>query len=233
MSPPDSGRQRVGARGGRTASQQRWLQRQLADPYVAEARRRGFRARSVFKLEEIDRRFGLLRRGATVLDLGAAPGSWTQYATRKGCRVVACDLLPMRPVPGAEFVQGDFTDPEVRARLLTLLGGPAELVLSDVAPNTTGMRDVDRLRSEAAVEAVLDLAFQVLRPGGACLVKLLKGAEAAILPLVRPRFASWRLIRPKATRAESSEIYLLATGFRPEPESRAQIVSTLPQIDSA
>ncbi len=209
-----SGRRRVLARGGRTASQVRWLQRQLDDPYVAEAKKRGFRARSVFKLEEIDKKHGLLRKGMAVLDLGAAPGSWTQYAVAKGCRVVACDLLEMQPVPGAVFVRGDFTDPAVLERLAALLAGPADVVLSDVAPNTTGLRNVDRLKAEAAVEAVLDLAGRLLRPGGACLVKLLKGAEAVILPLVRQDFAAHRLIRPKATRAESSELYLLATGFR-------------------
>lgn len=204
---------RVRAKGGRTAAQVRWLQRQLDDPFVAEAKKRGFRARSVFKLEEIDRKHGLLRRGMAVLDLGAAPGSWTQYAVQKGCRVVACDLLPMQPVAGAAIVQGDFTDPAVQDRLLALLAGPADVVLSDVAPNTTGLRNVDRLKAEAAAEAVLELAGRVLRPGGTCLVKLIKGAEAALLPRVRACLASWRLLRPEATRAQSSEIYLLATGF--------------------
>jgi len=217
MTAPRRTGERVRARGGRTAAQVRWLQRQLDDPFVAEAKSRGFRARSVFKLEEIDKKHGLLRRGMAVLDLGAAPGSWTQYAVQKGCRVVACDLLEMAPVPGAAFVRGDFTDPAVQERLRELLGGPADVVLSDVAPNTTGLRNVDRLKVEAVVEAVLDLLGRVLRPGGACLVKLLKGAEGAILPLVRQRFAAHRLIRPKATRAESSELYLLATGFRPAP----------------
>ena len=219
MSGSRPGRARVRAKGGRTAAQLRWLQRQLEDPFVAEAKKRGFRARSVFKLAEIDEKHGLLRRGMAVLDLGAAPGSWTQYAVQKGCRVVACDLLEMAPVPGAEFVRGDFTEPVVQERLRELLGGPADVVLSDVAPNTTGLRNVDRLKVEAAVEAVLDLVARVLRPGGACLVKLLKGAEGAILPLVRQRFAGYRFLRPKATRAESSELYLLATGFRPEPPS--------------
>jgi 23S rRNA (uridine2552-2'-O)-methyltransferase len=217
MRAPRGGGERPRPRAGRTARQTRWLARQLADPYVAEARRRGFRARSVFKLEEIDRRHGLLRRGLRVLDLGAAPGSWTQYALQKGCRVVACDLLEMQPLPGADLVRGDFTDPGIEARLLELLGGPADLLLSDVAPNATGVREVDRLRSEAVAEAVLDLAGRALAPGGACLLKLLKGAEARILPGVRARFAGHRLLRPRATRAESSEIYLLATGFRAGP----------------
>jgi 23S rRNA (uridine2552-2'-O)-methyltransferase len=217
MRAPRGGGERPRPRAGRTAGQTRWLARQLADPYVAEARRRGFRARSVFKLEEIDRRHGLLRRGLRVLDLGAAPGSWTQYALQKGCRVVACDLLEMQPLPGADLVRGDFTDPGIEARLLELLGGPADLLLSDVAPNATGVREVDRLRSEAVAEAVLDLAGRALAPGGACLLKLLKGAEARILPGVRARFAGHRLLRPRATRAESSEIYLLATGFRAGP----------------
>lgn len=213
---------RVRSRGGRTAAQIRWLQRQLDDPFVALAKKRGFRARSVFKLQEIDQKHGLLRRGMAVLDLGAAPGSWTQYAVQKGCRVVACDLLAMQPVSGAEIVQGDFTDPAVQDRLLRLLGGPADLVLSDVAPNTTGLRNVDRLKAEAAAEAVLELAGRALRPDGACLVKLIKGAEAALLPRVRACFRSWRLVRPGATRAESSEIYLLATGFLGTDEEQAR-----------
>lgn len=214
---------RLRAKAGRTAAQIRWLERQLADRFVAEAKKRGFRARSVFKLEEIDRRFGLLRKGQTVLDLGAAPGSWTQYAVRKGCRVVACDILEMAPVPGAEFVQGDFTDPAVQEQLRARLGGPADVVLSDAAPNTTGLRAVDRLKSEALAEAVVELLEAVLRPGGACLLKLLKGAEAAVLARARPLFAGYRLIRPAATRAESSEIYLLLTGFGgPSPKPAAE-----------
>ncbi|MDW8123605.1 MAG: RlmE family RNA methyltransferase [Geminicoccaceae bacterium] len=218
---------RLRSRGGRTASQIRWLERQLADRFVAEAKKRGYRARSVFKLQEIDEKYGVLRKGLAVVDLGAAPGSWTQYAVQKGCRVVACDLLEMQPVPGARFMRGDFTDPDVQARLLELLEGPADVVLSDAAPSTTGLRNVDRLKSEALAEAVLDFAERALRPGGTCLLKLVKGAEAALRARVRERFSGWRLIRPAATRAESSEIFLLATGFRggeeppADPEARA------------
>lgn len=193
----------------------RWLERQLNDPLVHEARRRGYRARSVFKLEELDRRYKLVSRGMRVLDLGAAPGSWTQYVVELGARVVAVDLLPIAPVAGALVLQGDFMDPAIQAALRAGLDGPADLVLSDVAPNTTGQRAVDRLRAEAAGEGVIVLAADLLRPGGACLVKLLKGAEGALVPRVQEHFAGYRLLKPKASRSESSEMFLLATGRRP------------------
>lgn len=205
---------RVRTAKGRDIGSTRWLERQLNDPLVHEARRRGYRARSVFKLEEVDRRHHLLAPGRRVADLGAAPGSWTQYATERGAHVVAIDILPMAPVSGATFVQGDFLDAQVQELIRAALGGPADLVLSDIAPNATGQRAVDRLRAEAVAEAVLAFAGEVLRPGGACLVKLLKGAEAPLVALVRETFAGYRLLKPRATRSESSEIYLLATGRR-------------------
>lgn len=208
-------KQRVRSAKRRDPSSTLWLQRQLNDPYVHEARRQGYRARSVFKLKELDERFGLLRRGQRVVDLGAAPGSWTQYAAQKGARVVAVDLLPIAPVPGAVILQGDFLDPAVQAEIAAGLEGPADLVLSDIAADATGRRLVDRLRAETVGEAVLAFAAEVLRPGGVCLLKLLKGAEAALTPLVQRDFTGWRLLRPKATRSESSEVYLLATGRRP------------------
>jgi 23S rRNA (uridine2552-2'-O)-methyltransferase len=206
---------------GRSASSQAWLKRQLNDPYVHQARAEGYRARSVYKLKEVDERFGLLRRGDRVLDLGAAPGSWSQYAARKGCRVVAVDLLEMDPLPGVEVLRGDFLEPEVQARLLAALGGPADLVLSDMAAPATGQRNVDRLRAEALGEAVLEFAARAARPGGACLIKLVRGAEAVLTPLALRGFASSRLLRPKATRSESSETYLLARDRRPSPPAEA------------
>ena len=207
----------------RRASSTRWLQRQLNDPFVQEARRAGYRARSVFKLEEIDQRFALIRKGAAVVDLGAAPGSWSQYAAGKGARVVALDILPMDAIQGVAIVEGDFLDAAVQARLQEMLGGKVETVLSDIAPDATGRRLVDRLRAEAVGEAVVGFAEAVLTPDGQLLIKLVKGAETAVMDMARPHFAKLRLLRPKATRSDSSETYLLASGFRwaEEPATEA------------
>jgi 23S rRNA (uridine2552-2'-O)-methyltransferase len=210
---------RVRTARGRSVASTRWLERQLNDPYVHEARRQGFRARSVFKLKEIDERHRLLRPGARVVDLGAAPGSWSQYAAGRGCRVIALDLLPIEPLAGVETILGDFMDAAVQSRLRDRLGGPADLVLSDMAADATGQRSVDRLRAEALCEAALDFARLVLRPGGNGLLKLLKGAEAPLIREAMRHFAGYRLIKPRATRKESSEIYLLATGRRSADEA--------------
>jgi 23S rRNA (uridine2552-2'-O)-methyltransferase len=199
----------------RRASSTRWLQRQLNDPFVQEARRAGYRARSVYKLEEIDQRFALIGKGAVVVDLGAAPGSWSQYAAGKGARVVALDILPMDPIAGVEFLEGDFLDPAVQTTLQERVGGKVATVLSDIAPDATGRRLVDRLRAEAVGEAVVAFAEAVLAPGGQLLIKLVEGAETAVMEMARPHFAKLRLLRPKATRSASSETYLLASGFRP------------------
>jgi 23S rRNA (uridine2552-2'-O)-methyltransferase len=212
-------RTRVRSAKGRSLASTRWLARQLNDPFVHRARREGFRARSVYKLEEIDRQQRLLRPGGRVVDLGAAPGSWSQYAARHGGRVVAVDIVPMRPIAGVDVVEGDFLDPAVQARIVERLGGPADLVLSDMAAAATGTRAVDRLRAEAIGEAVLDFAARVLAPGGACLVKLVRGAEAALQARARPAFRQVRLLRPAATRAESSEIFLLARERRAAADS--------------
>lgn len=202
----------------RRDSSTRWLQRQLNDPFVQAAKREGYRARSVFKLKEIDERFALLRKGIAVVDLGAAPGSWSQYAAGKGARIVALDLLPMAPIAGVDIIQGDFLDSSIQETLQARLGGKVELVMSDIAPDATGRRLVDRLRAEAVGEAVVDFATAVLSPGGQLLIKLVKGAETGVLDRARPRFSRVRLVRPKATRSESSETYLLASGFRPDAE---------------
>jgi 23S rRNA (uridine2552-2'-O)-methyltransferase len=199
---------------GRSTSSQQWLRRQLNDPYVHLAKQQGWRARSVFKLQELDERFGLLRRGTKVIELGAAPGSWTQYAVRQGCRVVAVDLLAIEPIAGAELIQGDFLEPDIQASLRERLGGPADLVLSDLAASTTGRRAVDRLRAEGLGESVLEFAGEALAPGGSCLLKLIKGGEAALMPRAQALFATSRIVRPKATRAGSSEVYLLARDLR-------------------
>ncbi len=199
----------------RKSSSTRWLQRQLNDPYVQEARRAGYRARSVFKLEEIDARFDVVRKGRPLVDLGAAPGSWSQYAAKKGARVVALDLLPMEPIEGVEILEGDFLEPATQDALLARLGGKVATVLSDIAPDATGRRLVDRLRAEAVGEAVVGFACIVLEEDGQLLIKLVKGAETAVMDIARPHFARLRLLRPKATRSDSSETYLLASGFRP------------------
>lgn len=199
---------------GRTGSSQRWLTRQINDPLVQRARQEGWRARSVFKLQELDQRFDLLKRGARVLDLGAAPGSWSQYAARRGCRVVAVDLQPVEPIAGVELVTGDFLDPAVQADLRQRLDGHADLVLSDMAAPATGQRTVDRLRAEALGEAVLEFAAGAMAPGGALALKLVKGSEAVLARRAQELFATARVVRPKATRAESSEVFLVARGFK-------------------
>ncbi len=201
---------------GRSAASQRWLARQLNDPYVAAARQQGWRSRAAFKLLELDDRFHLIRRGALVVDLGAAPGGWTQVAVRRGAgRVVGIDLLPVDPVERAVFLQGDFTEPEVRERLIAELGGRADLVLSDMAPNTTGHAATDHLRIMALAEAALDFAVEVLAEGGAFVAKVFQGgAEKAMLDRLRRHFTSVRHAKPPASRKESSELYVVATGFR-------------------
>jgi 23S rRNA (uridine2552-2'-O)-methyltransferase len=201
---------------GRTGASQRWLARQLNDPYVQAAKQQGWRSRAAFKLAELDDRFHLIRRGARVVDLGAAPGGWTQVAVRGGsARVVAVDLLPMDPVPGSEVLLGDFTEPAIQAQLIEMLGGKADLVLSDMAPNTTGHTATDHLRIMALAEAALEFAVEVLAEGGAFVAKVFQGgAERQMLDRLKRRFASVRHAKPPASRKESSELYVVATGFR-------------------
>ena len=207
---------RLATARGRSGSSQRWLTRQLNDPYVAEAKAKGFRSRSAFKLLELDARFHLLGRGKRVIDLGAAPGGWSQVALERGAAaVVGVDLLPIDPLPGAAFVQGDFADPEMPARLAALLGGNADVVLSDMAPNTTGHSATDHVRILALAELALAFAGEVLAPGGAFVCKLFQGgAERGLLTAMQLRFAKVRHAKPPASRKESSELYVVATGFR-------------------
>lgn len=199
----------------RTASSARWRERQDKDPFVERAAREGWRSRAVFKLEEIQRREKLLRPGAVVVDLGASPGGWSQFAApivgRRG-RVIAQDLLPMDPIAHVQFVPGDFTAPETAARLRELVGGRgADLVMSDMAPNISGNRAVDQPRSLGLAEEALLLAGEVLAPGGDFLVKLFQGEGfEAFVADARARFAKVRLIKPRASRPESREIYLAA-----------------------
>jgi 23S rRNA (uridine2552-2'-O)-methyltransferase len=200
----------------RTASSQAWLERQINDPFAAEARAHGYRSRAAFKLAEIDDRFHLIGRGARVIDLGCAPGGWLQVALeRRAGAVAGVDLLPVDALSPAEILQADFTDPSVGPRLEALIGGPADLVLSDMAPNTTGLRQTDHLRIVALIEAAADFAFGCLRPGGAFVSKAFQGGETGqVLELLKHRFRSVRNVKPKASRSESSELYIVATGFK-------------------
>ena len=201
---------------GRSGGSQRWLARQLNDPYVAAAKQQGFRSRAAFKLAELDERFRLIRRGALVVDLGAAPGGWAQIAVQRGAgRVVGVDLLVVDPVPGAVMLQGDFTEPEVQERLVAELGGKADLVVSDMAPNTTGHAATDHLRIIALAEAALEFAVEVLAEDGGFVAKVFQGgAEKTMLERLKRRFAAVRHAKPPASRKESSELYVVATGFR-------------------
>jgi 23S rRNA (uridine2552-2'-O)-methyltransferase len=200
--------------GRRSASSSRWRQRQDKDPYVDRAAREGWRSRAVFKLAEIDEREHLFRRGMSCVDLGAAPGGWSQYAIRQIGRtgkVWAVDLLPMDPVKGVEVIQGDFTGPDVLEELRVALPEGVDLVMSDMAPNLSGTREIDVPRHLLLAEAALAFAEEALKPGGDFVLKLFQGAGSdEFVARVRPRFTKVRLMKPKASRAESSEIYLLA-----------------------
>jgi 23S rRNA (uridine2552-2'-O)-methyltransferase len=204
---------------GRSPASQRWLTRQLNDPYVVAARQQGWRSRAAFKLVELDDRFRLIRRGARVVDLGAAPGGWSQVLAQRGAgRLVCVDLLPMDPMPGAVVLQGDFADPEVQARVVAELGGKADLVLADVSPNTTGHAATDHLRIIALAEAALGFALDVLAEGGGFVAKVFQGgAEKSMLDILKRRFTSVRHAKPPASRKESRELYVVATGFRVSP----------------
>lgn len=203
----------------RTAASQRWLSRQLNDPYVAAARQQGWRSRAAFKLLELDDRFRLIRPGSRVLDLGAAPGGWSQVAARRGAAsVLAVDLLPVDPIHGASIIQGDFTDPDMPARLTAALGGKADLVLSDMAPNATGHAATDHIRIVALAEMALDFAIQILSPGGAFVAKVFQGgSERGVLDTLRRHFSTVRHAKPPASRKESSELYVVAQGFKGRP----------------
>jgi len=209
---------RVKTAGKRSLSSKLWLERQLNDPYVARAKREGYRSRAAFKLTEIDDKARVLRKGARVVDLGAAPGGWSQVAaTRVGekGKVVGIDILPMEPVPGVDFAVMDFLDESAPERLKAMLGGEADVVLSDMAANATGHARTDHLKIMALVELAADFAREVLAPGGAFLAKVLQGGtEASLLAGLKRDFASVKHIKPPASRADSAELYLLATGFR-------------------
>ena len=201
---------------GRTTASQKWLQRQLNDPYVRAAKEQGWRSRAAFKLIELDDRFHLIGKGAKVVDLGAAPGGWAQVAVRRGAaKVVGVDLLPMDAVSGATILVGDFMDDSMPGQLAELLGGKADLVLSDMAPNTTGHNATDHLRIMALADLALHFAVEMLAEGGSFVAKVFQGgSERAMLERMKRSFVSVRHAKPPASRKESSELYVVATGFR-------------------
>jgi 23S rRNA (uridine2552-2'-O)-methyltransferase len=206
----------------RSVSSRAWLERQLSDPYVVRAKRDGYRSRAAYKLVEIDDKFHLLKAGARVVDLGAAPGGWSEIAARRAGasgRVIALDILEMKPVAGVEFLQLDFLDAIAPERLKEMLGdknqGKADVVLSDMAANATGHRQTDHLRIMALAEAAAFFAREVLAPGGSFLCKVLQGGtEASLLAELKRDFATVKHVKPPASRTDSAELYLLAKGFR-------------------
>ena len=215
------GRQKVRKGGNKTPSQRAWLERQLTDPYVARAKRDGYRSRAAYKLIEMDDKYHLLKPGGRVVDLGAAPGGWAQVAAArvgrdKGRgRVVGIDLLPIDPLPGVDLLTLDFMAPEAPDRLRELLSGEADLVMSDMAANATGHRKTDHLRIMGLAEAAAEFAREVLAPGGAFLAKVLQGGtEGTLLADLKRDFAVVRHVKPAASRPDSAELYVLATGFR-------------------
>jgi 23S rRNA (uridine2552-2'-O)-methyltransferase len=209
---------RVKTAKGRKPSSKQWLERQLNDPYVRAAKAKGYRSRAAFKLLEIDSKFHLLKKGGCVLDLGAAPGGWSQVAANKigpTGKIVAADILEMEPQSGVTVLQADITDPEAAAKLKDALGGPVDVVLSDMAAPTTGHRATDHLRTVALLEAALEMAEDVLKPGGAFVGKVFQGgATGELLARIKQHFREVKHVKPPASRAESVELYLVATGFR-------------------
>ncbi len=205
----------------RTLSSKLWLERQLNDPYVARAKREGYRSRAAYKLIEIDERYHFLKQGQKIVDLGAAPGGWSQVAVRKAGteqgrgRVIGIDLLAIAPLPGAEFKVLDFLSPEAPELLKDWLEGPADVVLSDMAANATGHKKTDQLRIAGLVELAADFACEILTDGGSFLAKVFQGGTGhELLARLKCEFAEVRHVKPRASRAGSAELYVLAAGFR-------------------
>lgn len=223
MAKDPTGRLHVTVKSGgkRKLSSKLWLERQLNDPYVAQARREGLRSRAAYKLQEIDDKHRFLKPGLTVVDLGAAPGGWSQIAAKrvgavegKG-RVIAIDLLEMPEIPGVAFAQMDFLDADAPERLRAMIGGGADVVMSDMAANTTGHRKTDQLRIVGLVESAAAFACEILNPGGVFLAKVFQsGADADLLAQLKRDFATVKHVKPAASRQDSSERYVLAIGFR-------------------
>jgi 23S rRNA (uridine2552-2'-O)-methyltransferase len=216
-------KQRVKTAHKRSLSSQKWLERQLNDPYVARAKREGYRSRAAFKLLEIDEKYHILKPGQRIVDLGAAPGGWSQIAARKvgpKGKVVGIDLLPIDPMPGVEFIELDFLDESAPGRLIDLLGGPADVVMSDMAANTTGHKKTDHLRIMGLAEAAIYFAREILAPGGVFIAKVFQGGtESQLLADLKRDFAVVRHVKPAASRTDSAELYVMATGFRGAAQS--------------
>ncbi|WP_119421466.1 RlmE family RNA methyltransferase [Desertibaculum subflavum] len=211
-------KERLRTARGRPLASQRWLTRQINDPYVHEARKQGYRSRAAFKLIQLDQRFHLLKPGLRVLDLGAAPGGWAQVAAHRvgsSGAVVAVDILAMAPIPNVAILELDFLAADAERMVLAALGGPVDLVLSDMAPPATGHKQTDHLRIMALCEAAADFATRVLAPGGGFVCKVWQGGtESSLLGGLKRRFAQVRHAKPEASRKESAETYLVATGFK-------------------
>jgi len=218
---PERGKVRVKSKNRRSHSSHQWLSRQLNDPYVRKAHAEGWRSRAAFKLIEIDDKHKILKRGARVVDLGAAPGGWSQVAAeRVGAekgqgKIVAIDLLDIESIPGVEFAQMDFNDDDAPEKLRHMLGGQADVVLSDMAANATGHRQTDHIKIVALVELAAEFAREVLAPGGSFVAKVLQGGtEGELLAILKRDFKVVKHIKPPASRKDSAELYVLATGFR-------------------
>jgi 23S rRNA (uridine2552-2'-O)-methyltransferase len=219
-----AGRVRVRTAKGRKPSSNRWLERQLNDPYVHEAKAKGFRSRAAFKLLELDDRFHFLKPGTRVLDLGAAPGGWSQVAAKKvgpSGLVIAADILDIAPLPGVTALNLDIADPEAPAKLWDVLAGSVDVVLSDMAASTTGHRATDHLRTVVLMEAALHIAEAMLKPGGVFVGKVFQGgATAELLARIKKMFRDVKHVKPRASRAESVELYLVALGYRGRKEGQ-------------
>jgi 23S rRNA (uridine2552-2'-O)-methyltransferase len=200
---------------GLKSSSRQWLARQLNDPYVHAAKVKGYRSRAAFKLVELDNKFHFLKKGARILDLGAAPGGWSQVAAKVGAVVVGADVLAMEEIPGVTFFQADLTDAGTPTLLKGALGGPADVVLSDMAAPTTGHRETDHIRTTALVEIALEVAEDTLKPGGIFVAKVFQGgATGALLARIKRSFADVRHVKPPASRSDSVELYMVALGFK-------------------
>jgi 23S rRNA (uridine2552-2'-O)-methyltransferase len=210
-------RKRVRTARGRTPSSTRWLERQLNDPYVRRAKAENYRSRAAYKLLELDERFGLLKGITAVVDLGIAPGGWSQVVRRRSskAKVVGIDLLPTDPIDGVEILQMDFMDDSAPEKLKTALGSEADLVLSDMAANTVGHPQTDHLRTMALVEAGMEFAKEILKPGGAYIAKVLAGgADSDLVAELKRHFSTVKHAKPPASRKDSSEWYVIAQGFK-------------------
>ncbi len=215
---------RVKTAKGRKKSSTAWLQRQLNDPYVIEAKKQGYRGRAAFKIIELNEQFHFFKKGARVVDLGAAPGGWTQVAVKKVSSteekpiVFGIDILPMEPVNGAKLLHMDFTDEKAPEALKALMGGPADIVMSDMAANTTGIPSVDHLRTMNLIELAYDFALQVLVPGGWFIAKIFAGGtDNQFLAQMKKNFQSVKHVKPPASRKDSVEYYVVAKGFKCTP----------------